>query len=330
MNEPQKQTGGPLVRVEDLSVHFPVRGGVPFGKKKKVRAVSHVSLCIPRGETFGLVGESGCGKSTLANAILGMVKPTGGRVLFKGQDVHALSGRGLRELRRDMQMIFQDPFSSLNPRFDVFRLVSEPMLIRGGYTKAEMEQRVLELLELVGLSAEDLHRYPSDFSGGQRQRIGIARAISLHPEFLVCDEPVSALDVSIQAQILNLLMDMQQDLGLTYMFITHNLAVVKHISDVIMVMYLGQCVEIAEADELFANPQHPYTKALLDAILKPVIGANSDRKLIRGEVTSPIDPAPGCRFAKRCEYCTEKCNAGEIKLVDIGGGHKVACTRCNG
>ena len=168
MNEPQKQTGGPLVRVEDLSVHFPVRGGVPFGKKKKVRAVSHVSLCIPRGETFGLVGESGCGKSTLANAILGMVKPTGGRVLFKGQDVHALSGRGLRELRRDMQMIFQDPFSSLNPRFDVFRLVSEPMLIRGGYTKAEMEQRVLELLELVGLSAEDLHRYPSDFSGGQQ------------------------------------------------------------------------------------------------------------------------------------------------------------------
>ncbi len=172
--------------------------------------------------------------------------------------------------------------------------------------------------------------YPHELDGGRRQRIGIARALALNPKFIVCDEPVSALDVSIQAQILNLLMDLQEDLGLTYMFVTHDLAVVKHISDDIMVMYLGQCVEIAEADELFANPQHPYTKALLDAILKPVIGANSDRKLIRGEVTSPIDPAPGCRFAKRCEYCTEKCNAGEIKLVDIGGGHKVACTRCNG
>ena len=197
-------------------------------------------------------------------------------------------------------------------------------------TKEELRRRVFELMDTVGLARRYAYSYPHELDGGRRQRIGIARALALNPKFIVCDEPVSALDVSIQAQILNLLMDMQQDLGLTYMFITHNLAVVKHISDVIMVMYLGQCVEIAEADELFANPQHPYTKALLDAILKPVIGANSDRKLIRGEVTSPIDPAPGCRFAKRCEYCTEKCNAGEIKLVDIGGGHKVACTRCNG
>ena len=185
-------------------------------------------------------------------------------------------------------------------------------------------------IKYIKLSDDVLSRLPKELSGGQLQRLAIARALMSEPKFVLADEPVSALDVSVQAQILNLLMDMQQDLGLTYMFITHNLAVVKHISDVIMVMYLGQCVEIAEADELFANPQHPYTKALLDAILKPVIGANSDRKLIRGEVTSPIDPAPGCRFAKRCEYCTEKCNAGEIKLVDIGGGHKVACTRCNG
>ena len=207
MYEPNTE---PLVRVEDVSVHFPVRGGLPFGKKKQVKAVDHISLCIPKGETFGLVGESGCGKSTLANAILGMVRPTGGKIFFRGEELTALSPKELRRARREMQMIFQDPFSSLNPRFDVYQLISEPMLIRGGCSREDMEKRVIELLYLVGLTEDDLHRYPSDFSGGQRQRIGIARAISLHPEFLVCDEPVSALDVSVHAQILELLMDLQE------------------------------------------------------------------------------------------------------------------------
>ena len=325
MNEPQKQTGGPLVRVEDLSVHFPVRGGVPFGKKKTVRAVSHGSLCIPRGETFGLVGESGCGKSTLANAILGMVKPTGGRVLFKGQDVHALSGRGLRELRRDMQMIFQDPFSSLNPRFDVFRLVSEPMLIRGGYTKAEMEQRVLELLELVGLSAEDLHRYPSDFSGGQRQRIGIARAISLHPEFLVCDEPVSALDVSVHAQILNLLADLQQKLGMTYLFISHNLAVVKDICPSVAVMYLGCVMETGVTRTIFDNPLHPYTQSLLSAVLDVDVDSKRERVILKGEIPSPIDVPSGCPFCTRCPKAGPLCAEKQPEPVLAEPGHFVSC-----
>ena len=205
----------PLVRAENLSVHFPVRGGLPFRKSKAVKAVSDVSLCIGRGETFGLVGESGCGKSTLANTLLGMVRPTAGKVYFEGKDINAVSKKEFRELRRDMQMIFQDPFSSLNPRFDVYQIISEPMFIRGGYTRQQMEERVVELLGLVGLTDKDLHRYPSDFSGGQRQRIGIARAISLDPAFLVCDEPVSALDVSVHAQILNLLMELQRKLGMT-------------------------------------------------------------------------------------------------------------------
>ena len=325
MNEPQKQTGGPLVRVEDLSVHFPVRGGVPFGKKKKVRAVSHVSLCIPRGETFGLVGESGCGKSTLANAILGMVKPTGGRVLFKGQDVHALSGRGLRELRRDMQMIFQDPFSSLNPRFDVFRLVSEPMLIRGGYTKAEMEQRVLELLELVGLSAEDLHRYPSDFSGGQRQRIGIARAISTNPGFVVCDEPVSALDVSIQAQVINLLSDLQKQLDLAYLFISHNLAVVKDICPSVAVMYLGCVMETGVTRTIFDNPLHPYTQSLLSAVLDVDVDSKRERVILKGEIPSPIDVPSGCPFCTRCPKAGPLCAEKQPEPVLAEPGHFVSC-----
>ena len=229
-------------------------------------------------------------------------------------------------------IIFQDPMTCMNPTTQVGKQIVEAIQHHRHLSKAEAKAEAIKYLSLVNIPnpEERAKQYPHEFSGGMRQRVVIAIAIACNPRILICDEPTTALDVTIQAQILNLLMDMQQDLGLTYMFITHNLAVVKHISDVIMVMYLGQCVEIAEADELFANPQHPYTKALLDAILKPVIGANSDRKLIRGEVTSPIDPAPGCRFAKRCEYCTEKCNAGEIKLVDIGGGHKVACTRCNG
>lgn len=325
MNEPRMQTGEPLVRVEDLSVHFPVRGGMPFGKRKRVRAVSHVSLCIPRGETFGLVGESGCGKSTLANAILGMVRPTGGHVYFKGQDVHALSRKGLWELRRDMQMIFQDPFSSLNPRFDVFRLVSEPMLIRGGYGKAEMEARTLELLETVGLTEEDLHRYPSDFSGGQRQRIGIARAISLNPEFLVCDEPVSALDVSVHAQILNLLADLQQHLGLTYLFISHNLAVVKDICPSVAVMYLGCVMETGDTRAIFDNPLHPYTHSLLSAVLDADPESKRERVILKGEIPSPIDVPTGCPFCTRCPKAGEICSRVLPEPVLAEPGHFVAC-----
>ena len=251
MYEPNTE---PLVRVEDVSVHFPVRGGLPFGKKKQVKAVDHISLCIPKGETFGLVGESGCGKSTLANAILGMVRPTGGKIFFRGEELTALSPKELRRARREMQMIFQDPFSSLNPRFDVYQLISEPMLIRGGCSREDMEKRVIELLYLVGLTEDDLHRYPSDFSGGQRQRIGIARALAVDPEFLVLDEPISALDVSIQAQVLNLLNDLRQELGLTILFIAHDLSVVKYFSERIAVMNRGQIVETAPSELLYSNP----------------------------------------------------------------------------
>lgn len=306
---------GNLVETVDLKKYFKVGNG------RFLHAVDGVNLEIPEGKTLGVVGESGCGKSTLGRVVMGLLPATSGEIHFDGQDIVKCSKREFKEVRKKVQMIFQDPYSSLDPRMSIYELIAEPLIQNHVCAnRAEILDRVQKLMDTVGLAQRYINSYPHELDGGRRQRIGIARALALNPKFIVCDEPVSALDVSIQAQILNLLMDMQQDLGLTYMFITHNLAVVKHISDVIMVMYLGQCVEIAEADELFANPQHPYTKALLDAILKPVIGANSDRKLIRGEVTSPIDPAPGCRFAKRCEYCTEKCNAGEIKLVDIGGG----------
>ena len=316
---------GNLVETVNLRKYFKVGNG------RFLHAVDGVNLEIPEGKTLGVVGESGCGKSTLGHVVMGLLPATSGEINFDGQDITKCSKHGFKEVRKKVQMIFQDPYSSLDPRMSIYELIAEPLIQNDACNnKVEVLDRVQKLMDTVGLAQRYINSYPHELDGGRRQRIGIARALALNPKFIVCDEPVSALDVSIQAQILNLLMDMQQDLGLTYMFITHNLAVVKHISDVIMVMYLGKCVEIAEADELFANPQHPYTQALLDAILKPVIGANSDRKLIRGEVTSPIDPAPGCRFAKRCEYCTEECTSREIKLVDIGGGHKVACTRCGG
>jgi len=320
-----KTSTQPLVRVEDVSVHFPVRGGLPFGKKKQVKAVSHVSLCIPKGETFGLVGESGCGKSTLANAILGMVRPTGGKIFFKDTELTALSPGQLRQARREMQMIFQDPFSSLNPRFDVYQLISEPMLIRGGYSKEEMERRVVELLGLVGLSADDLHRYPSDFSGGQRQRIGIARAISLQPEFLVCDEPVSALDVSVHAQILDLLMDLQAKLGMTYLFISHNLAVVKDICPSVAVMFLGNIMETGDTKTIFRNPLHPYTQSLLSAVLDLDVDSDRQRVILKGEVPSPIDVPSGCPFHTRCPKASGRCCQEQPKLTLAEPGHFVAC-----
>ena len=313
-----------IIKTEDLSVHFPVKSINPFNRKY-VKAVSNVSLEIRRGETFGLVGESGCGKSTYANALLGMVKPTGGKVIFEGQDLNALPDKKFKELRRNMQMIFQDPFSSLNPRFDLLEIIGEPMVIRGGYTAQEIEDLVVEMLELVGLSRQDLHRYPSDFSGGQRQRIGIARAIILNPSFLVCDEPVSALDVSVHAQILNLLGDIQKKSGITYLFISHNLAVVKSICDHMAVMYLGNIVECGSTQKIYDNTLHPYTKALLSAVLDIDVDNPRERIILQGDIPSPISPPAGCRFCQRCPNAMEICHNVPPNLVEIEPDHMVAC-----
>ncbi len=315
----------PLVEVRDLSVHFPVGGGLPFAPKKAVHAVSDMTLSIYPGETYGLVGESGCGKSTLANAMLGMVSPTKGQVLFKGRDLFAVKKNEFRELRRSMQMVFQDPYSSLNPRWDVSKIIGEPMRIRGGYTEEEVEARVVELLKLVGLSERDLHRHPSDFSGGQRQRIGIARAIILNPDFLVCDEPVSALDVSVHAQILNLLMRLQKEIGMTYLFISHNLAVVKTVCTHMTVMYLGKMMESGKTDAIYKNPLHPYTQALLSAVLDVDVDNKRERIHLEGDIPSPINPPKGCRFCKRCPKATERCFLEQPETVEVEAGHYVAC-----
>lgn len=315
----------PLIRVEGLDVFFPVRGGLPFQKKKNVEAVCDMNLVIRKGETYGLIGESGCGKTTLARTMLGMIEPTHGHVYFKGKDLFSLHGKDFKQLRRGMQMVFQDPFSSLNPRFDVRQIIGEPIEIRGGSSDEEIDDRVIELLKLVGLSEEDLHRHPSDFSGGQRQRIGIARAIALDPEFLVLDEPVSALDVSVHAQILNLLMNLQKELGLTYLFISHNLAVVKNICSHMAVMYLGKSMEWGTTETIFANPCHPYTLALLDAVLDVDVDQKKEKKLLEGELPSPIDPPPGCRFASRCTRACQKCREEEPPVQEIETGHFVRC-----
>ncbi len=320
MSEEQKY----IVETQNLSVHFPVRGSLPF-KKKYVKAVSDVSLKIRRGETYGLVGESGCGKSTFANTLLGMIKPTSGKVIFDGKDLNALSKKEFKETRRNMQMIFQDPYSSLNPRFDLLEIIGEPMVIRGGYTKEEIEERVVELLELVGLSREDLHRYPSDFSGGQRQRIGIARAIILNPSFLVCDEPVSALDVSVHAQILNLLDTLQKQRKMTYLFISHNLAVVKSICDHMAVMYLGKVMECGSTQAIYNNTLHPYTKALLSAVLDVDVDNKRERIVLQGDIPSPIDPPAGCRFCKRCPNAMPICSQKTPELFEIEPDHMIAC-----
>ena len=313
-----------IMQAQNLSVHFPVKGSNPFNRKY-VKAVSDVNVSIRRGETYGLVGESGCGKSTFANALLGILKPTGGKVIFEGKDLNALSKKEFKELRRNMQMIFQDPFSSLNPRFDLLEIIGEPMVIRGGYTPEEIEERVVEMLELVGLSRADLHRYPSDFSGGQRQRIGIARAIILNPSFLVCDEPVSALDVSVHAQILNLLDEIQKKSGLTYLFISHNLAVVKSICDHMAVMYLGKVMESGCTEKIYENTLHPYTKALLSAVLDIDVDNKRERVILHGDIPSPINPPPGCRFCKRCPNAMDICSKVEPKLVEIEPDHMIAC-----
>jgi oligopeptide transport system ATP-binding protein len=319
-----------ILSVRNLSVHFPVKGGLPFVKKGVIQAVSDVSLTIQRGETFGVVGESGCGKTTLANAMIGMVRPTSGEVLFEGKDLFKLSRDEFKQTRRQMQMIFQDPFSSLNPRFNVYQIVSEPMFIRGEDDEEAMKNRVVELLELVGLSSEDLYRYPSDFSGGQRQRLGIARSISLNPSFLICDEPVSALDVSIHAQILNLLVQIQEKMKLTYVFISHNLADVKNICDSMAVMYLGKIMESGNSDAIFKKPLHPYTQALLAAVLDTTFDERREQIILKGDIPSPINPPAGCRFWQRCPKAMHGCKTVPPEHLEVENEHYVACHLVNG
>lgn len=314
-----------LLETSHLSVNFPVNKALPFQKTKYVQALTDVSIQIYKGETFGLVGESGCGKSTFANASLGILKPTEGNVLFKGEDINHISQDKMKVLRKDMQKIFQNPAASLNPRFHVLDLISEPLLIRGGYSAEERKEMTVRMLENVGLREADLYRYPSDFSGGQQQRIAIARALILHPDYLVCDEPVSALDVSVHAQILNLLMDMQKQMGTTYLFISHNLAVVKKICERMAIMYLGKVVEYGSADKIFANPRHPYTKALISAVLDIDVDEKKERVTLVGDVASPIDPPKGCRFCTRCPMATADCSVVESPLIEVEAEHFVAC-----
>lgn len=314
----------PLLETRHLKTYFKTPGGM-------LHAVDDVSLTIEEGQTLGVVGESGCGKSTLGRTVLRLLEPTGGQVLYKGEDITSFDKKRMFAARQEMQMIFQDPYASLNPRLSVSEIIAEPLIV-GKLCKnsAQLDERVGELMETVGIASRFAHSYPHELDGGRRQRIGIARALATQPKFIVCDEPVSSLDVSIQAQILNLLMDLQEEKGLSYMFITHDLSVVKHISSHIAVMYLGQCVEYAPTKELFAHPVHPYTRALLAAI--PVIDITRRGKrmeTIQGEVVSPIEPAPGCRFAPRCKFACEGCKA-EQKLHDIGNDHWVACDCAEG
>jgi oligopeptide/dipeptide ABC transporter ATP-binding protein len=309
----------PLLKTVDLKKHFKVSSGM-------LHAVDGVNIEIQKGNTLGVVGESGCGKSTLGRTILQLTKPTSGKIFFDGRDVTNLSGKELLNLRKEMQIIFQDPFSSLDPRRSVYELIAEPLIRNHIFrNKSERYERVLELMKTVGLAERFINIYPHEMDGGRRQRVGIARALALKPKFIVCDEPVSALDVSIQAQIINLLMDLQEEMKLTYIFITHDLSIVRHISDEIAVMYLGQCVERAPSKELFANPLHPYTKALLSAIPLPKLRKKKDSLIIRGEVSDPINPNPGCRFASRCDYCKEECKKTDIALKRLENGHYVAC-----
>ena len=318
--------GDVLLEVRNLRKYYPVTKGFIFQRQVgAVKAVDDVSFFIRKGETLGLVGESGCGKTTTGRVILRLQEPTHGEALFEGQDIFKLGKEELRRLRRDMQIIFQDPYSSLNPRMTVGDIIGEPLEIHKLARGKEKVRRVQELLEVVGLSPYHANRYPHEFSGGQRQRIGIARALAVNPKLIIADEPVSALDVSIQAQVLNLLEELQKEFGLTYLFIAHDLSVVKHISDRIAVMYLGRIVELAAADELFSNPQHPYTEALLSAVPIPNPEMRRERIILPGDVPSPINPPAGCRFHTRCLYAQPSCKVDDPAFADIGGGHYVAC-----
>lgn len=319
----------PLLDVQDLEVGFPFsRGSIFSPTRGVVRAVDGLTFQIREGETLGLVGESGCGKSTTARAIVGLVKPTGGTIRLQGESIGGLSDRSMLPHRRVVQMVFQDPFASLNPRMTVGGIIGEPMRVHGLASGKDCKLEVLRLMELVGLNPRFLNRYPHEFSGGQRQRIGIARALAVDPKLILCDEPVSALDVSIQAQIINLMMDLQQRLGLSYLFIAHDLSVVRHIADRVGVMYLGRIVELADASELYANPVHPYTEALLSAVPvpDPVVARTRQRIKLQGEVPSPDRLYPGCNFQERCPIAEESCLQHRPKLVQIGSpNHEAAC-----
>ncbi|MCX3062696.1 dipeptide ABC transporter ATP-binding protein [Streptomyces beihaiensis] len=321
-------SGDVLLDVQGLLKHFPVKKGILRREVAAVKAVDGIDFQVRRGETLGVVGESGCGKSTMGRVITRLLEPTGGKIEFDGQDITHLKTAGMRPLRRDIQMIFQDPYGSLNPRHTIGSIVSAPFRLQGETPEGGVKKEVQRLLELVGLNPEHYNRYPHEFSGGQRQRIGIARALALKPKLVVADEPVSALDVSIQAQVVNLLDDLQGELGLTYVIIAHDLSVIRHVSDRIAVMYLGKIVELADRDDLYATPMHPYTKALLSAVPVPDPkrrGKKSERILLRGDVPSPISPPSGCRFHTRCWKATEVCAQKEPPLLQLATGHQVAC-----
>ena len=313
----------PIIEVQNLKKYFPVPNGY-------LHAVDNVSFTLEEGRTLGVVGESGCGKSTLGRVILHLLSPSAGKIFYRGEDISVVNRRKLHALRKEMQIIFQDPFSSLNPRMTVQELIAEPLRIYHMYQGAELNKRVSAVMDTVGLADRFRNAYPHELDGGRRQRIGIGRALALQPSFIVCDEPVSALDISIQAQVLNLMQDLQKAHGLSYLFITHDLSVVRHISDDICVMYLGQLVEKSPTKPLFANPLHPYTQALLSAIPVADIDKPTKRILLKGELTSPINPKPGCRFAPRCPYATQACFETEPVLTEVSEGHFVACHKVTG
>jgi peptide/nickel transport system ATP-binding protein len=315
----------PLLQVRDVKTHFPVRGGLLGRVRGTVKAVDGVSFDVVRGETLGLVGESGCGKSTLGRTLLRLIDPTAGSIRFEGQELTGLSQRELRPLRRRMQLIFQDPYASLNPRMTVRDIIGEPFAIHGLARGREREEKVLALLELMGMPRDAMERYPHEFSGGQRQRIGIARSIAMRPDLVIADEPISALDVSIQAQIVNLLVDLQRELKLTYLFIAHDLKIVEYISTRVAVMYLGKIVELADAAELYRHPRHPYTQALLSAVPVPDPDHKRTRIILQGDVPSPLSPPPGCAFHPRCPHAFERCRRETPPLYALGNGHTAPC-----
>ncbi len=317
-----------LVRVENLKKHFPITRGIIIQRQVgAIKAVDGVTFDIYRGETLGLVGESGCGKSTTGRTILQLYRPTAGNVYFEGENLVEMKGERLRRQRRKMQMIFQDPYASLNPRMTVGNIIGEPLEVHNVASGKERQERVQELLKLVGLNPYFVNRYPHEFSGGQRQRIGVARALALNPSFIVCDEPISALDVSIQAQVVNLLEDLQEELGLTYLFIAHDLSMVRHISDRVAVMYLGKIVELTDRDSLYSNPQHPYTEALLSAVPIPDPDVEEKRKriILKGDVPSPANPPEGCNFSTRCPKVMPVCHEVEPEFKEVAPGHWCAC-----
>lgn len=311
----------PILEVRNLKKYFSVPSGL-------LHAVDDVSFSIEQGKTLGVVGESGCGKSTLGRVLLHLLEPTSGQIIFDGRDVSTVNRAQLSALRKEMQFIFQDPFSSLNPRMTISQTIAEPLIIANLLSKSEIQQKVYEMMDLVGLARRLENTYPHELDGGRRQRVGIARALALNPKFVVCDEPVSALDVSIQAQVLNLLLDLQTEMGLTYVFITHDLSVVKYISDTIMVMYLGEIVEFANKEDLFTARLHPYTKALLAAVPEANLHSKRVREPLKGELTSPINPKPGCRFAARCRFAQDKCRQNTPELREVKPGHCVRCHFC--